>query len=130
MTKSVIDVGNCGFDHRSLRKVIETHFDAQLIACHSVQEAISLLQAPCDLVLVNRLFDSTGGRGMELIEQMKRSPELEKIPVMLISNYAESQAEAIAAGALPGFGKNSLHSTETLQRLEAVLSNDDQQNTT
>jgi hypothetical protein len=40
---------------------------------------------------------------------------------MLITNYAEHQQQAIAAGAILGFGKLELNAPETLKRLEAVL---------
>jgi hypothetical protein len=40
---------------------------------------------------------------------------------MLISNYEEHQAAAVAAGAQPGFGKLSLNSPQTLERLGKFL---------
>jgi hypothetical protein len=40
---------------------------------------------------------------------------------MLVSNYADAQQQAETAGALPGFGKSSLRTPETRERLRAVL---------
>ena len=40
---------------------------------------------------------------------------------MLVSNYPEWQQAAIAAGALPGFGKAELNRAETREKLAAVL---------
>jgi CheY-like chemotaxis protein len=52
---------------------------------------------------------------------LKKSEAYRDIPVMLITNYAEHQQQAIAAGAILGFGKLELNAPETLKRLEAVL---------
>lgn len=74
------------------------------------------------LVLVNRVFDMDGASGMELISQLKsKESEFAGIPVMLVSNYEKSQAEAIANGAIPGFGKSELQSVETRRKIESVL---------
>jgi hypothetical protein len=40
---------------------------------------------------------------------------------MLVSNYEKSQAEAIANGAIQGFGKSELQSVETRKKIESVL---------
>ena len=37
-----------------------------------------------------------------------------------ISNYPEAQAEAVAAGALPGFGKAELHDPRTAELLRSA----------
>jgi hypothetical protein len=42
------------------------------------------------------------------------------IPV-LISNYPEAQAAAIAAGARPGFGKQSLYAEETKVAIKSAF---------
>jgi len=66
-------------------------------------------ERPFDLVLINRVFDATGESGLDLIAEMKKSPELAAIPVMLISNYPEYQRQAVELGAVVGFGKNDLN---------------------
>jgi hypothetical protein len=53
---------------------------------------------------------------------VKEDDALAKVPVMLVSNYAAAQAEAVAAGAVPGFGKSSLGRPDMLERVRAVLS--------
>jgi hypothetical protein len=40
---------------------------------------------------------------------------------MLISNYPEYQAEALAAGAKVGFGKDQFESLEAVESLRQVL---------
>jgi CheY-like chemotaxis protein len=73
------------------------------------------------LVLVNRKLDRDGSDGVELIEKMKTREGTERIPVMLVSNYVEAQAVALKRGAEPGFGKNDLNDTETLESLAQYL---------
>jgi hypothetical protein len=60
-----------------------------------------------------------GSDGMELIRIAKRE-EL-TTPVMLVSNYPEAQSAAVAAGAVPGFGKASLHTAQTREHLLKFL---------
>ena len=40
---------------------------------------------------------------------------------MLVSNYADAQQAAVAAGAIEGFGKAELGADETEEKLRAVL---------
>jgi hypothetical protein len=41
--------------------------------------------------------------------------------MMLVSNYADAQADAVKAGALPGFGKRELGSPKVVQLLKEAL---------
>ncbi|MFM8399358.1 MAG: hypothetical protein ACKOAH_16160, partial [Pirellula sp.] len=72
-------------------------------------------------ILINRKLDVDYSDGIEILQAVKGSDAYRDIPVMLITNYAEHQQQAIAAGAILGFGKLELHAPETLKRLEAVL---------
>ena len=58
---------------------------------------------------------------MLILEQITSDEELQKIPVMLVSNFADWQEKAVAAGAQYGFGKAALNAPETLSRLSEVL---------
>ena len=58
-----------------------------------------------DFVLVNRKLDVDHTDGTILIEKMQKDSKLRQIPIMLISNYQESQEEAVGLGAVRGFGK-------------------------
>ena len=42
-------------------------------------------------------------------------------PIMLVSNYPEAQSEAVAAGAVPGFGKATLRSSQAREHLMKFL---------
>jgi CheY-like chemotaxis protein len=56
-----------------------------------------------------------------VIRSIKSDPNVANIPVMLVTNYAEHQDAAVAAGALRGFGKLEFENRSTIERLAAVL---------
>lgn len=119
--KRVLSIGNCGFDNGSLRSVVGA-FGAEVSAAEDWSDAAELLRRDkFDLVLVNRKLDADGSDGLEIIREIKQSPEFQLTPVMLLSNYPEYQAQAVAAGAEPGFGKSQLSSRETSERLGKYL---------
>ena len=122
MTKRVLDVGNCVPDHAAIRSLIEGNFDAQVAEADDLASALAELQKqPADLVLVNRKLDLDYSDGMAIVRRLKADPTWSSLPVMLISNYPEYQAEAVAAGAEPGFGKQELRKSETLEKLRKHL---------
>jgi two-component system chemotaxis response regulator CheY len=122
MTRRVLDVGNCSFDHDIIRALISANFDAQAAAASLQDEALKMLRAGhFDLVLVNRKLAADSSQGVDLIERMKADPQLADVPVMLLSNYPEAQRAAVAAGAQPGFGKAELDHPETLEKLARFL---------
>jgi two-component system chemotaxis response regulator CheY len=119
---SVLSVGQCGFDHTRIARHFEQTFRAEVRGVATFDEALAALRrARFDLILVNRINDSDGAPGVELIRSMKSEPGLADLPVMLVSNYPEAQQEAEALGALPGFGKSDLASVTTRTRLEEIL---------
>lgn len=122
MAKRVLDVGNCGFDHGSIARLLEREFHAEAVAAHDSHEALQEVRSGrYSLVLVNRVLDSDGSSGLDLIETLKSDPATKDVPVMMITNYAEHQAKAVAAGAEEGFGKSTLHEPETIERLARFL---------
>jgi hypothetical protein len=72
-------------------------------------------------VLINRVLDADGTSGMDILKSIRLNEAWDTLPVMLVSNYPEWQQSAIAAGALPGFGKAELNRAETREKLAAVL---------
>jgi CheY-like chemotaxis protein len=70
---------------------------------------------------VNRIFDADGSEGIDLIRAIKNDPQLSAVPVMMITNFPDHQQLAVAAGALPGFGKRDLGSPEMLDTVGTVL---------
>jgi hypothetical protein len=122
MTKRVLDVGNCDMDHGNIRGMLEGSFDASIVRCHTIDEAIAeLRKAPADLVLVNRQFDRDLTEGVELIKRVKADAQFRATPCMLITNFPEHQAEAVAAGGEPGFGKRELGLPKTRELLSKYL---------
>lgn len=69
------------------------------------------------LLLVNRKMEPgyADSNGNEYIRRLvKKHPG---VRLMLISNYADAQAQADKDGALPGFGKKQLNKPETAEKL-------------
>jgi two-component system chemotaxis response regulator CheY len=120
--KRVLSIGQCGADHYSISNMMQKHFGAEVVAAQDAEEARALLRAGgFALVLVNRILDAGGGLGADVIAQLKADNTLAQVPVMMVSNYEDAQQQAVAQGALPGFGKSSLGHLRTLDRLRAVL---------
>lgn len=120
--KRVLNVGQCSADHYSLRRLIEVSFGAEVVAAHDADTALDALrEGSFDLVLVNRLLDADGSDGLEIVRAIQADAALRATPVMLVTNYAEYQEQAVAAGAEPGFGKSSLQKPETRERLAKFL---------
>jgi two-component system chemotaxis response regulator CheY len=119
---SVLSVGQCGFDHALIARNLEQQFGARVHGVETFAEALEALRrAHYDLMLVNRINDSDGAPGIDLIRSVKAEPGLADVPVMLVSGYTSAQQQAQALGALPGFGKSDIASASTRTRLQAVL---------
>ncbi|MGN6133273.1 MAG: response regulator [Aureliella sp.] len=118
----VLDVGNCGHDHGQISHMLRRDFGALCVAVDTAEQTLERLSSErFDLVLINRKLDHDYSDGIEIVKRIKQTPELADLPVMLVTNYPEHQEEAVAAGALPGFGKQQLQSPVTRQRLADVF---------
>ncbi len=123
MTRRVLSVGNCSFDHGRIERLISANFDAEVVAAASPDEALRMLATGgVDLALVNRILLADSSEGVQWIEQVKSDASIADTPVMLLSNYPEAQQAAVSAGAEPGFGKAELESPETIEKLARFLS--------
>lgn len=119
---AVLDVGQCDPDHGALRGLLRDHFDVEIERVMFVPEALAAMRRKrYALVLVNRLVFADQSDGMELIRAARAEPALAGTPIMLISNFADAQQRAIAAGAVEGFGKARLNAPATIERLAAYL---------
>jgi CheY-like chemotaxis protein len=122
MSKRVLSVGNCGYDNRAIKALIETHFPATVIAVDNLAQTLEQLRSDTyHLVLVNRVLERDRSEGLDVIRHLKSHPELNNLPVMMITNFPDHQQLAQQAGALEGFGKSSLQSEETRTKLAALL---------
>lgn len=121
----VILVGHCGFDSGGIRNAVskaasEVNIDVDLDSANSDNELEGKTGETC-LLLINRILDGSfnDNSGINLIKQIKTDhPDTR---MMLVSNYADAQADAEVAGALPGFGKSDLHEPETLTRIGEAI---------
>lgn len=126
-TPRVLDVGNCGHDHGQISRMLERTFGAVTAVAETAEQTLErLAREHFDLVLINRKLDHDYSDGIEVLKRIKSDPKLKDTPVMLVTNYPEHQAQAVAEGALPGFGKLQLGSPTTHERLSAVLVRDGQ----
>ena len=107
MEVRVLSVGQCSSDDSRLARVLAAQTGAELVSTDTADEAMRLLtQEVFNLVFVNRLFDMDGSSGVDFIAEAKQAGV--KVPMMLVSDYRDAQADAVTAGALAGFGKSEL----------------------
>lgn len=117
--KNVLSLGQCSFDHAQIVRAFKDL--AQIVPVADEQTALQLLeQKSFDLILVNREFDENGASGIEFIKSHLPVFRGKKIPVMLVSNYPDAQAQAVEAGALPGFGKADMSPKKMEQIVDFV----------
>jgi CheY-like chemotaxis protein len=120
--KRVLSVGQCLADHSRISQFLRSAFASEVEAADTADEALhELRDGSFALVLVNRIFDADGTSGIDFIRRLKGDPGTGGVPVLLVSNYPEAQAEAVAAGAQPGFGKAALAAPRTAELLRAYL---------
>lgn len=122
MAKRVLDVGQCGFDHGTIDRLVRGAFDAETVPAHSINDALEQLRGGrFDLVLVNRKLDHDYSDGLDVVRAVKADAGLSSMPVMLVSNLPEAQQAAVAAGAELGFGKAELGDSQTVEKLRRFL---------
>ncbi len=110
----ILNVGQCSFDHQTIGETLQKKLNATVDRANSAREAMQMArQKQYSLVLVNRVFDADGTSGVGFIRQLLA--EAPAARVMLVSNYADAQKEAVAAGALPGFGKSQIHDSAAIE---------------
>ena len=115
-------VGHCGPDAYMLRSAVKYAAAGSDVQMLNDQEAVdSAVEAGTSLLLINRVLD--GGfedeQGVELVRKLSKSHPT--VRTMLVSNFPEAQAAAVAAGALEGFGKSEIGTAKMKQRLAEAL---------
>jgi len=117
---NILSIGQCGFDHSTLSRFFREQWDARIVDAEDEDEAWDeLSNGEFALVLVNRLFDTNGADGVDLIRRWHK--EGVAPPLMLVSNFAEAQERSVVAGGVPGFGKGSLGSPAMVAQLDPFL---------
>lgn len=122
----VVSVGQCGFDNGQMRDLIRSLDPSlEMRVADDFEETLDQLasaQGRIRLVLVNRVLDVDGSSGIDLIRKIRASADrFGNIPLMLVSDREPAQAQAIAEGALPGFGKSALRSAQTRDRVRQAI---------
>ena len=120
MTKTILDVGQCGYDGPRMTKMLKSQVGVAVDAADTLAEAGEKIEANrYDLVLVNRELALEGTEGLDLIRAMKDSGD--PTPVMLVSDKPDAQAEAERLGAVHGFGKSDLDEPATVALIRGAM---------
>ena len=120
--KRVLSVGQCVPDHTAISALIRSHFEAEIKTAERLDDTLQQLRSNSfDLVLVNRKLDADYSDGLEVLKAIKADAKLATLPVMLVTNYADHQQAAVAAGGEYGFGKLEYQKPETVEKLAKFL---------
>lgn len=122
MSKKVVLVGHCGPDSSYLRMAVgRAGKTISVLMADDQEELKAVLDSSPDLLLLNRElpygFDET--LGVDVIRSLR--VKYPNVPMMLVSNYPDAQADAVKAGALPGFGKREIGSPRVQQVIRDAL---------
>jgi hypothetical protein len=115
-------VGHCGPDSSFLRiAVSRAAKDVHVFLADDGEELSRVLSEGVDLLLLNRQLDFgfDDREGVDVIRKLK--PHYPNVKMMLVSNYPDAQAAAVAEGALPGFGKRDLNSPKAAEIIREAL---------
>lgn len=119
---AVLEVGNCEPDHYVLNRMLTERFDVSVDQVMFVDEALAKMKSgQYSLVLFNRLIFADGSPGLTLVERARAEGVANGTPMMMISNFDEAQQKSVAAGGVPGFGKNAIFDESTAQMLAKYL---------
>ena len=119
----VMLVGHCGPDAIMLKTVVQRALPEASVELINDHDALDASLTGDVVLLVNRELDGdfrTGTGGIDLIRHLTESGAT--APMLLVSNFEDAQAQAEAAGAMPGFGKSDLYHDDTTQRLKDAAS--------
>lgn len=116
---TILLVGHCRADSFAMTAALGRYAPgASFVRANTTDELRA--HAEADAFLVNRVLEGrfATGSGVELIVTM---PEAQRQRTALVSNLPEAQAEAVAAGAVPGFGKAVLYSDRARETIEGLV---------
>jgi ActR/RegA family two-component response regulator len=125
MSKTIALVGHCGPDSSYLRMTLSAvERGVKIVAADDDESLKHVLETGADLLLFNRVLDYgfSENEGVAVIRKLRQ--HYPNLKMMLVSNYPEAQAAAVAAGAAPGFGKRDLGSARVKEMLRDVLATD------
>ncbi len=114
-------IGHCGPDSYLLKHAVSRAVPGAAIVFADDPDALAQQMQGERVYLVNRLLDGSDldiTNGIELIARLKA--ERPDAVVMLVSNFADAQEQAMAAGAVQGFGKKAVNAAQTAEVLRAA----------
>jgi two-component system, chemotaxis family, chemotaxis protein CheY len=115
-------VGHCSPDSSGLTIAVTSAVPGVKVVRVTDEAGVEkLLGEGVDLLLVNRAMEPgySASLGTDYIRKLRASHP--NVKLMLISNYPDAQAAAVADGALPGFGKSDLMSPRARELLSTAL---------
>lgn len=118
----VLLVGHCTPDSSHLTMAVRRADPSAVVRRAEGDDDVQRAIASGDLLLINRAMEPgfSHADGNELIKSLKAKHPQARL--MLISNFEASQAQAVADGAQPGFGKSSLMKPETADLIRRAMS--------
>jgi two-component system, chemotaxis family, chemotaxis protein CheY len=120
--KRILLVGHCGPDGSYLRGAVKAALgDVQFLQAEDNAQMEKIVEGGVDLILFNRDlgYGFEPATGVDMIASLRQQhPALR---MMLVSNYPDAQAAAVAAGALTGFGKRQIGTPRVTQVLRDAL---------
>lgn len=120
--KRILLVGHCGPDGSYIRSAVKAALGGvQFMAAEDNAQMEKAVAGGIDLILFNRElgYGFEPAMGVEMIAALRgRYPQ---VPMMLVSNYPDAQAAALAAGAVSGFGKRQIGTPRVTQILREAL---------
>jgi two-component system, chemotaxis family, chemotaxis protein CheY len=131
MAKKVVLIGHCGPDSSYLRMAVSAaERGVQIVMAEDDESLKRVLDQGVDLLLFNRVLDYgfSEEEGVNLIRKLR--PHYPQVKMMLISNYPDAQAAALAAGASAGFGKREVGSERVKSLLREALTGEEKEATT
>jgi hypothetical protein len=122
MSKKIVLVGHCGPDSSFLRITVgKAYPGAKVVSADDDATLGKHLGDGVDLLLLNRQLDY-GFHEDEGVALLKRLRAIyPNLKAMLVSNYPDAQAAAVAEGALPGFGKRELTQPKVAAMIREAL---------
>jgi hypothetical protein len=114
---TVVLVGHCGPDTHMLTRTVREAAPGAVVRSNTEEK--NLWDSPAHLMLVNRVLDGwyDDASGLRLVAEAASRG----VPAMLISNYADAQEAAVAAGGRPGFGKGEARSEKATRAIRGAL---------
>jgi CheY-like chemotaxis protein len=112
-SRRVVLVGHCGPDARLIGAAVRRVAPNAVITSTDDEGTLNDSTSGDAILMINRVLDGdfADEGGIDLIKRLKQKPNPPLL--MLISNHADAQEQAMAAGAIRGFGKSHLYNEET-----------------